>query len=303
MAKTYAGQIGGSLYGYTSKEEQRGEGKSLYKHYRSGSREFKRIPLGVKVLDEEELKGGVPSGSFILVSGNSGAGKTILTLQAVKKNYQQYPVVYVSTEMTLNGLRAQYKSLFGEDDVIMTPVKIDNGRPVIESNILPDLVLIDFYTLRRYAWSLRRETEKKVNPLSHYTVINIVKQVIDEYYSGKDILLIIDSASMLYAHAPAMARTIGLELMWNLKHDNLTAIITAQYSPTTDATYGYGIEHVVDGVIEMYREDPVRKRRGEEAKRYLAVVKMRATPISLRRYEYVIKPGVGIEIVSSNESG
>ena len=262
-----------------------------------------RIPLGVKILDED-LQGGIPRSSFVLITGNSGAGKTVLTLQVVKRNYEKMPILYVSTEMTLKGLREQYESLYGKGEgIVMTYVGVSKKGEIYlsgEDKIEPDLALIDFYTLRSYARILMEqsgeEKKKYVNPLNHYLVINLLKQVIRNFFENKNLLLIIDSASMLYAHAPSMARRIGLELMWNLKRDNLTALITAQYSPTTDTTYGYGIEHVVDGVIELYREDPI-KAKGK-AKRYLAVTKMRATPISLKRYVYEIRKGVGIEIVS-----
>jgi circadian clock protein KaiC len=76
---------------------------------------MERVKTGIEGLDEA-LKGGIPKGNVILVSGSAGTGKTLLSLSFIYYGATKYkePGIYISTDQTPEELRTQAKA-FGWD--------------------------------------------------------------------------------------------------------------------------------------------------------------------------------------------
>jgi KaiC/GvpD/RAD55 family RecA-like ATPase len=67
--------------------------------------------------------------------------------------------------------------------------------------------------------------------------------------------------------------------------------MTSQYAITTSEAFGWGVEHIADGIIRFRRSV-----RGGTLRRYILVEKMRQTPHSLQMYEIDILQGRGLVI-------
>ncbi|MEM4196140.1 MAG: ATPase domain-containing protein, partial [Methanothermobacter sp.] len=77
-----------------------------------------RLGTGVKGLDD--IIGGYPEGRSILVTGDAGAGKTIMALQfAIESARNGLKTVYVTTEEDETDLRIQCASLGWDIDELM----------------------------------------------------------------------------------------------------------------------------------------------------------------------------------------
>ncbi|PNV77156.1 MAG: KaiC domain-containing protein, partial [Thermoproteota archaeon] len=65
---------------------------------------------------------------------------------------------------------------------------------------------------------------------------------------------------------------------------------------TTSEAFGFGIEHIADGIIRFRRSV-----RGGRLRRFLMIEKMRQTNHDLRMYEIEIVPGRGMDIIGPAE--
>jgi len=75
-----------------------------------------------------------------------------------------------------------------------------------------------------------------------------------------------------------------------------TILLTSQYAITTSEAFGFGVEHISDGIIRFRRL--VRSGR---LRRFILIEKMRQTPHDLRLYEIDIKDGVGLVVLGPVE--
>ncbi|BDR92233.1 ATPase domain-containing protein [Vulcanisaeta souniana] len=263
---------------------------------------IKRISLGVDWLDYA-LQGGVPRGNWLLVTGEPGTGKSILTIQSAGANVNAMPVVYVSTETRFKDVVLQ-ASQFG----------IDLGDAVSLADVLAgkvkdartNLVVIDLFGLAREYRELLRAGEEEggkrraQSPLSMEVVISAIERayealgISEEGKITRDVLVIIDSLAPMWAHAPAMARLITYSLRQRLYRSNVTVIMTNQFAPTTGETFGFGAEHIADAIIHMWMEEP-EARKGIE--RWLIIKKARLTNHYRRALRYEIEPGRGLVLL------
>lgn len=99
----------------------------------SGSAELDRV-----------LGGGIVKGSFVLVGGDPGIGKSTLLLQTVHNTSQQELVLYVSGEESVNQikLRADRLGVRGGKLFLLSETNLDYILTAIES-LEPSLVIID----------------------------------------------------------------------------------------------------------------------------------------------------------------
>ena len=104
-----------------------------------------------------------------------------------------------------------------------------------------------------------------------------------------DARVVIDSMSAFWLDKPAMARKYSYYVKRVLNKWNMTVVATSQYAITTNFGFGFGIEHVADGIIRFKK-----MIRRWELKRYLIIEKMRQTPHSLKVHEIEIKDGIGM---------
>ena len=99
-----------------------------------------RMSTGISELDRV-LGGGIVKGSFVLLSGSPGVGKSTILLQ-ISENYEN--ILYVSGEESSTQLKIRNSRLHlkNENLLILSETNIDNICEAIRNNKL-DLVIID----------------------------------------------------------------------------------------------------------------------------------------------------------------
>ncbi|MEM4933898.1 MAG: ATPase domain-containing protein, partial [Desulfurococcaceae archaeon] len=73
--------------------------------------------------------------------------------------------------------------------------------------------------------------------------------------------------------------------------ENVTAYLVSQYAMTTRSTFGFGLEHIADGVFHLWMEDVESTR---EVRRYMIIKKMRMTNHKKTAFKLDIVPGKGV---------
>jgi len=267
---------------------------------------IKRAPTGVAELDRA-LEGGVPQGSWIVVTGEPGVGKSILCMHFAHAGLKAGdPVVYVTTEQEFKDVMEQARQL-GMDMSEFTVHSIASRRQPEEP---PHIVVIDIFGLLKVARQLSeraraeaqgadRERARKYATLSIETLIEAINEAYDILAvvsergraPERHVRLVIDSMSAFWADKPAMARKYSYQLKIATHRDNVTALLTSQYAPTTKMTFGFGLEHIADGVVHMWMDDV---ETAKEVRRWLIVKKMRMTNHAVRAFRVNIVPGRGL---------
>jgi KaiC/GvpD/RAD55 family RecA-like ATPase len=108
--------------------------------------------------------------------------------------------------------------------------------------------------------------------------------------------LVIDSLSAFWLDKPAMARRHSYFVKKVLSKWDFTILATSQYAITTSEAFGWGVEHIADGIIRFRRFV-----RNGVLRRYVLVEKMRQTPHSLQMHEITIEHGKGLVILGPVE--
>jgi len=88
-----------------------------------------------------------------------------------------------------------------------------------------------------------------------------------------------------------MAGAFSYRLRQALYRQNITALLTSQYAPTTEMSFGFGLEHIADGIIHMWMDNVTEVK---EVRRWLIIKKMRMTNHAKRAFKVDIVPGRGI---------
>lgn len=229
---------------------------------------LERLSTGVSELDRM-LAGGIPRGFFVAVTGEPGTGKTILCIHFIAQGVKEGDrCIYVTTEESRDSIITQ-ASQFG----------FDFSKAMEEKK----LILVDALMGLEDPWSLRSlDVEELVNK-----VIEAKKAL--GYGRAR---LVVDSLSAFWLDKPAMARRYSYFVKKVLSKWDFTVLATSQYAITTSEAFGWGVEHIADGIIRFRRFV-----RGGVLKRYLLIEKMRQTPHSLHMHEIAILPGRGLVIL------
>jgi len=237
--------------------------------------EIERISTGVKKLDVA-LAGGVPKGFFVAVTGEPGTGKTILCLHFTWQGILDGDkCIYVTTEESSESIikqAEQFNFLFSK--------AIEVGR----------LVIID--ALMRSRSRPEGLTLKSLELEELLTKVAEAKRRLGRGHAR----LVIDSLSAFWLDKPAMARKYSYTVKRALAKFNMTCFATSQYAITTSEAFGFGVEHIADGIIRFRR-----MIRGGRLRRYLLIEKMRQTPHELRMFEVEIIDGQGMRLVGPLE--
>jgi KaiC domain protein len=230
--------------------------------------EVERLSLGVPGLDAM-LQGGVPRGFFVAVTGEPGTGKTILSIHFMNQGLKEGDrCIFVTTEESRASVVRQ-AAQFSMD----FKAAIEQGK----------MIIVDALMGQEERWSL--------NSLD-------VEQLVDKVVEAKRELgygrarLVIDSVSAFWLDRPAMARRYSYFLKKVLAKWDFTILATSQYAITSAESFGWGIEHIADGIIRFRRA----VRQGE-LKRYVLIEKMRQTNHDRYLHEVAIEPGVGLLIL------
>ncbi|MEM1644850.1 MAG: KaiC domain-containing protein [Ignisphaera sp.] len=286
--------------------------KQLQDKHERAEKEFKpylktpkitRVSTGIPELDQA-LEGGVPKGSWIAITGEPGTGKSILCMHFAWAGLKAGdPVVYVTTEAEFRDVVKQAR-LFGMDFEQYKIYDISSGK---EPDIPPHIVVIDIFGLlkiaRQISESMPLDTEsarkRRFAALDIQTLIAAIHEaykVLGVLKEGskspvKHVRLIIDSLSAFWADKPAMARKYSYELKIASHRENVTAYLVSQYAMTTKSTFGFGLEHIADGVFHLWMDDVETKK---EVSRYFIIKKMRMTNHEKRAFVLDIIPEKGV---------
>ncbi len=227
-----------------------------------------RLRTGVRGFDDL-IAGGIPKGFLVAVVGEPGTGKTVFSIhfawQGVKDGQK---VIYVTTEESRESIMNQ-AAQFG----------MDFEKAVKDKK----MVIID---------ALLRDKSDQWNMLE-LTIEELLNKIIEakKYLGYGDARVVIDSMSAFWLDKPAMARKYSYMVKRVLNKWNMTIVATSQYAITTSFGFGFGIEHVADGIIRFKK-----LIKNWELKRYVIVEKMRQTPHSLRVHEIEILDGKGMVV-------
>ncbi|PCN50610.1 KaiC domain-containing protein [Candidatus Geothermarchaeota archaeon ex4572_27] len=232
-----------------------------------------RVSTGVPRLDEM-LCGGIPRGFVVAVTGEPGTGKTVLCIHFIARGVEEGDkCIYVTTEESRESIIKQ-AAQFGFD---FKRALLDRRLVIIDALMRPG----------GEPWSLQS--------LSPEELVNKVIEA-KRYLGYGEGRLVVDSMSAFWLDAPAMARKYSYYVKRVLSQWGFTMLLTSQYAITTSEAFGFGVEHVSDGIIRFRR-----MVRGGRLRRFLIVEKMRQTPHDLRLYEIDIRDGEGLVVLGPVE--
>ncbi len=233
---------------------------------------IKRLSTGVPELDMM-LEGGIPKGFTVAVTGEPGTGKTILCMHFIAQGIRDGDkCIYVTTEESRESIITQAKQF---------------GFNFSEAVANKKLIIIDALMGARDEWSLQS-----------LDIEDLVSKVIGakKALGYGEARLVIDSLSAFWLDKPAMARRYSYFVKKVLSKWDFTVMATSQYAITTSEAFGWGVEHIADGIIRFRRFV-----RGGVLKRYILIEKMRQTNHSLQMHEIAILPGRGLTIIKPVE--
>lgn len=227
-----------------------------------------RLSTGIKEIDKM-LFGGIPRGFLVAVVGEPGCGKTIFCLHFIDAGLKKGERgVFVTTEESRESIIRQ-----AEQFNFAFPQAVKSG----------DLVIID-------ALMRKKDDPFSLTSLDPEELVRKVIEVKKKLGHGH-VRLVIDSLSAFWLDKPAVARKYSYFIKKVLTQWDFTILATSQYAISTSEAFGFGIEHIADGIIRFRKAV-----RGGILKRYVLIEKMRQTPHDLRMYEIDIVNGRGIVV-------
>jgi KaiC domain protein len=236
------------------------------------SSEVSRLRTGVKGIDDL-IEGGIPEGFLVAVTGEPGCGKTIFSIHFINQGIIDGDrCIYITTEESRESIVKQ-ASQFG----------MDFGKAMEDGK----LIIVDALMGREDRWSLKS--------LDMEALVEKIIEAKKELGYGRA-RIAIDSLSAFWLDRPAMARRYSYYLKKVLSKWNFTILAVSQYAITTAESFGWGIEHIADGIIRFRRA-----LRGGELKRFVIIEKMRQTNHSRYLHEVDIRPGIGLVVLGRIE--
>ena len=222
-----------------------------------------RCLTGIEVLDNE-LNGGIPAGSIVLISGASGVGKTTLCMQ-------------YCYEGTLHGENAVFLSLEEPVEFVKNSAKLFGW---------------DFENLEK----TKKIAFVKYDPYRIEDIFDILDSKIREINAKR---VVVDSISALGIHVRDQAelRSMIFNLSTILRKLDCTALLVSEIVPGTPGISRYGVEEfVVDGVIVLYYE-----RIQSTFTRAIQIWKLRGSSHSTTIHPYNITSS-GINVSANEEA-
>ena len=227
-----------------------------------------RLSTGISKIDQL-ICGGIPRGFLVAVTGEPGTGKTIFCIHFIAQGLvEEDKCVYVTTEESRESVIRQARQFgFNFEDAIREK----------------RLLVIDALTGSEDKWSLKS--------LDVEALVDKIIEAKKELGRGRA-RLVIDSMSAFWLDKPAMARRYSYFIKKVLSKWDFTVLATSQYAITTADAFGFGIEHIADGIIR-FRRFVIKG----VLRRFILVEKMRQTPHSLSMHEITIVDGKGLMVL------
>ncbi len=217
-----------------------------------------RIPTGIPGLDEL-IEGGFPKKRSFLVSGATGAGKTIFSMQYLYQGAYLYgePGIYVTLD--------ERPDLIRED-------MLKFGWNIKRLEDEKKVVILDATVTRLGLDSGEQATYNETSFDHKKLLLEIIRQVKET--NAKRI--VIDSIATLgvYFKDPDQVREAILEMIYIFSKLGLTAVLVSELDQNTNKYSKYGVEeYVADGVFVLkYLDTGI-----QGINRTLLIRKMRAT--------------------------
>ncbi len=235
---------------------------------------IERLKTGVPSFDPL-IEGGIPRGFFVSIVGEPGTGKTIFSLHfAIQGAREGDKVIYVTTEESRGSVIRQAEQL---------------GMSLEKAVKEKTTIIID-------ALMKSKTDEWSLNELTVEELVNKIIEAKKRLGYGRT-RLVIDSMSAFWIDKPAMARKMSYFVKRVLYRWDMTAYLVSQYAVSTDLAYGFGLEHVADGIIRLKKI----LTKGV-LKRYVLVEKMRQTNHDLRVHEIKIVPNKGMMVTEPTQA-
>lgn len=222
-----------------------------------------KAPVGVTELDSI-LHGGFPKNSLILLSGNAGSGKTIL-----------------STQFIFNGA-----TKYGEKGVYVSFAENSNDYFRNMSQLGMDMKSLEERRLSKFLDFVTIKGENATNV--------IMEKVLEAVSDLRAKRLVIDSLSAILQTLGRAESRIFLHTVLGklVKSMGITTLLIGEI-PYGESRTGFGVEEfIADGVILLRR-----CRSGNAERKEMEIVKMRGVPLDRSIFEYLIDEkygGVGV---------
>lgn len=247
--------------------------------------EVKRCQTGIKGLDEL-MEGGFPQGRIILLAGDCGTGKSILSTQFLVNGAIKYgePGVLVSLEQTPKLLRAD-----------MAAIGFDLATLEHEKK----LIIIDA-SLSGMAFKESGKYALTPEQFSLETITALIEEAAEDIHAKR---AVVDSFSALDTLLETKKNQVGMSLKEDVRHAmlginyklqnmGLTSILISDIFDG-DKLSKHGIEEfMVDGVISLHYTTG-----GADAGRHLVIKKMRSTKHdeNINTIEFVRGEGIKVK--------
>jgi KaiC/GvpD/RAD55 family RecA-like ATPase len=241
-----------------------------------GVEEF--VDSGIEKLDQL-LGGGVPKGNIVLVSGTSGAGKTILSCQFLQSGCSR-------------GERGLYVAIDEKPSLVRRRMKAI-GIDLYEQEQKGLLVMLDAYAARA-----KVPTQEKVHILGPLEIPSFISALLDNLESVSASRVVIDSITSFgyQFHDVRFVREAIMRIFAVLREVGCTSFVTCEVREGSDVVSRWGIEeYLADGVIKL---SLMPTSDGLDHTRMMRVVKMKGTRHPLSMMPFKIGKG-GIEIECS----
>jgi len=234
----------------------------------SSRKPVERLSTGVPEIDRM-MAGGIPRGFLVACTGEPGTGKTLFSIHFTAQGIKEGDIcIFVTTEESCSSIITQASQF-----------EFDFQKAIDEKR----LIIIDALMGLEEKWSLKTLD---------------VEELVDKVIEAKRTLgygrarLVIDSLSAFWLDKPAMARKYSYLIKKVLAKWDFTVVVTSQYAITTSDAFGFGVEHIADGILRFRRFV-----RNGVLRRYLLVEKMRQTPHSLVMHEITVVDGKGLVVL------
>jgi circadian clock protein KaiC len=204
---------------------------------------FLRIKTGIPGLDEQ-MEGGFPFPSAIMVAGGAGTGKTTFGLQYICQG-------------AANGERGMYITTFSEPTMWM--LRFASRYTFLNKDYFKDLI--------RYE-ELGPLLKQKcgVQP-TYFEILEYIEEKVSDFMPKR---IVIDPITVVNRMWDTGYREFLFELSMRLKTWDATVVLTGEVMP--NEPYPVDVAYIVDGVIVISNPEEGGVRR-----RYLEVLKMRGT--------------------------
>ncbi len=191
-----------------------------------------RISTGIFGLDEI-TSGGIPMGNQVLIAGDAGTGKTLLSFEILYRNAKiNIPCTFITLEERRDSLLENIKSAFPY---------FDDMNELLESK----LIILE-----------ERETINAMNSSENWQVF--IAGINKTLQSNKSKILVIDSITTLRALASndrVFTRSVDY-MIENFRNLGINTIVTLETAwPLGKTTAGLYGTYMFDGIIKMHEVD------------------------------------------------